>query len=98
MSKLPKAIEKAREDKVEGPNLMNELNPKAESQNVKAAAIKLRNTLYLDMDLQEATRMIENALTRNNSSASAIIQRLDRLSEIVREETTEEIQGMTVVD
>ena len=34
----------------------------------------------------------------NNSSASAIIQRLDRLSEIVREETTEEIQGMTEVD
>ena len=97
MSKLAKAIEKAREDKVEGPNLMNELNPKAESQNVKAAAIKLRN-IYLDIDLQQATRMIENALTRNNFSASAIIQRLDRLSEIVREETTEEIQGMTVVD
>ena len=97
MNKLAKAIEKAREDKVEGPNFMKELNPKAESQNVMVAANKLRH-MYLDIDLDEAIRMIENAQRVNNSSASAIIQRLDRLSEIVQEETTEEIQGMTVVD
>ena len=92
MSKFAKTIEKAREDKVEGPNFMKEMNLNAEFQNVKAAVNDLR-LMYTDLDVCEAIRVIENALSVNNSSLSGLDR---RLSEIVPEETAEEFQGETV--